>query len=46
MTREALILQDLGKLKEAKKVAERALALSQKVGNKDFIRMNLKIINQ
>ena len=46
VTREALILQDLGKLKEAKKVAERALALSQKVGNKDFIRMNLKIINQ
>lgn len=46
VTREALILEDLGKIKEAKKVAERALVLSQKVDNKDFIRMNQKIINQ
>lgn len=46
VTREALILQDLGRNKEAKKAAERALALSQKAGNKDFVRMNEKIINQ
>lgn len=46
VTREALILQDLGRLTAAKKVAERALELSRKVENKDFIRMNLKIINQ
>lgn len=46
VSREALILQDLGKTKAAKKVAERGLELSQKAGNNDFIRMNLKIINQ
>ncbi|MFS4491709.1 DUF2911 domain-containing protein [Maribacter sp. 2308TA10-17] len=46
VTREALILQDLGKDREAKKVAERALALSKKAENKDFIRINEKIINQ
>ncbi|MFK7814002.1 MAG: DUF2911 domain-containing protein [Maribacter sp.] len=46
VTREALILKDLGKKEEAIKVAERALKLSKKVDNKDFIRMNQKIINQ
>ncbi|TMM57137.1 DUF2911 domain-containing protein [Maribacter algarum] len=46
VTREALILQDLGKNEEAKKIAKRALALSQKANNKDFIRINQKIINQ
>lgn len=46
VTREALILQDLGRPAAAKKVAKRALELSKKVDNKDFIRMNLKIINQ
>ncbi|MDB4292847.1 DUF2911 domain-containing protein [Maribacter sp.] len=46
VTREALILQDLGRTTAAKKVAERGIALSRKAGNKDFIRMNMKIINQ
>ncbi len=46
VTREALILQDLGRNQEAKKVAERALALSKRADNNDFIRMNQKIINQ
>lgn len=46
VTREALILRDLNRTTEARKVAERALELSQEAGNKDFIRMNQKIINQ
>ncbi len=46
VSREAFILHDLGKIAAAKAVAERALELSRKAANKDFIRMNLKIINQ
>lgn len=46
VSREAFILRDLGKIAAAKTVAERALELSRKAGNKDFVRMNLKIINQ
>ena len=45
VTREALILKDLGEIKQAKMVAKKALKLSQKAGNKDFVRMNLDIIN-
>lgn len=46
VTREAQILQDLGKNQEALQSARRGLALSQKVGNKDFIRLNNKIIKE
>lgn len=46
VTREALILQDLKRPAAAKKVTQSALELSRKADNKDFIRMNLKIINQ
>ena len=45
VTREALILKDLGRMAQAKIVAKKALQLSKKAGNKDFIRMNEKIIN-
>ncbi|MEL6485228.1 MAG: hypothetical protein AAFP96_10330, partial [Bacteroidota bacterium] len=44
LTREALILRDLGKEAQAKLVAKKALQLSEKAGNKDFIRINQKII--
>ena len=46
VTREAQILQDLGKNKEALQSAKRGLVLSQKIGNKDFIRLNNKIIKE
>lgn len=44
ITREALILQDLGKKAQAQLVAKKALQLSKEAGNKDFIRINQKII--
>ncbi len=44
VTREALILEDLGSMAQAKVVAKKALELSKKAGNKDFIRINQKII--
>ncbi len=44
VTREALILKDLGKNKEAVKVAKRGLLLSKKAKNNDFIKLNNKII--
>lgn len=46
VSREAFILNDLGKSAEAKRVAQKALELSREAGNNDFIRMNLKVINQ
>ena len=44
VTREAMILKDLGKEAQAKLIAKKALQLSEKAGNKDFIRINQKII--
>ena len=44
VTREAMILKDLGMRKEALKVANRALVLSEKADNDDFIRLNKNII--
>ncbi|WP_422090063.1 DUF2911 domain-containing protein [Tenacibaculum ovolyticum] len=44
VTREAMILKDLGKNKEAVKVARRALLLSKKAKNNDFIRLNESVI--
>jgi len=44
--REALILADLGRKTEAVIVAKKSLKLSQKVGNKDFIRLNEKFIEK
>jgi tetratricopeptide (TPR) repeat protein len=44
VTREALILKDLNKRKEAIEVAKRALQLSQEAKNKDFIKINNDII--
>lgn len=46
VTREAQILLELGKNKEALSVAKRGLYLSEQVGNNDFIRLNKKIISQ
>lgn len=46
VTREAQILLELGKNKEAHSVAKRGLSLSEQVGNNDFIRLNKKIISQ
>jgi len=46
VTREAMILKDLGKDKEALKVAKRALVLSEKAKNNDFIKLNKIIIEQ
>lgn len=42
--REALILSDLGKKKEAISAAQRSLELSEKAGNKDFVRLNERLI--
>ncbi len=42
--REALILNDLGRNKEALTVAQRSLTLSRKAGNNDFVRLNEKLI--
>jgi len=44
VTREALILKDLGKNKEAKQIAKRGLELSKKAKNNDFIRLNQNMI--
>ena len=44
VTREAMILKDLKKNKEAVVVAKRALLLSKGAGNKDFVRLNEKMI--
>lgn len=46
VTREAQILLELGKNKEALSAAKRGLSLSEQVGNNDFIRLNKKIISQ
>lgn len=46
VTREALILRDLNRLKEAKNVAKRGLELSEKAKNNDFIQLNKKIIEE
>lgn len=46
VTREALILKDLKKEKEALRVAKRGLYLSQKAKNNDFIRLNEKLIKE
>lgn len=45
VTREAMILKDLGKNKEAVKVAKRALLLSEKAKNNDFVRLNENVIS-
>ncbi|CAL2058186.1 DUF2911 domain-containing protein [Tenacibaculum sp. 190524A05c] len=44
VTREALILKDLNRRKEAVKVAKRALQLSKEAKNKDFVKINNDII--
>lgn len=44
VTREALILRDLGKNQEALKSAERGLKLSKEAQNDDFIRINKGLI--
>ncbi len=44
VTREALILKDLNRRKEAIKVAKRALQLSEEAKNKDFVKINNDII--
>ncbi|OED37812.1 hypothetical protein AB832_04895 [Flavobacteriaceae bacterium (ex Bugula neritina AB1)] len=44
--REALILQDLGRKKEAITVAKKSLELSKKSKNGDFIRLNQKLIKR
>jgi len=46
VTREALILRDLNRLEEAKKVAKRGLELSKKAKNNDFIQLNKKMIEE
>lgn len=46
VTREALILRDLNRYGEAKKVAKRGLELSIKAKNNDFIKLNKKIIKE
>jgi tetratricopeptide (TPR) repeat protein len=46
VTREALILRDLNRFKEAKNVAKRGLKLSKKAKNNDFIQLNKKIIEE
>jgi len=44
--REALILKDLGRDKEAVKTAKRSLKLSKKAGNDDLARLSQQIINK
>lgn len=44
VTREALILKDLNRNKDAVKAAKRALLLSKKAKNKDFIKINKNLI--
>ncbi|KAA1241436.1 DUF2911 domain-containing protein [Aquimarina sp. RZ0] len=46
VTREAMILKDLGNKKKAMIVARRALTLSEKANSKDFIRINKKLIKE
>ncbi|WP_075340360.1 DUF2911 domain-containing protein [Tenacibaculum agarivorans] len=46
VTREALILKDLKRNNEAISVAKKALKLSEKAKNVDFIKINTKIINE
>ena len=43
--REAIILEELGRHDEAVVVARRGKKLAEQIGNKDFIRLNNKIIN-
>jgi len=45
VTREAQILKDLGRSKEAKVAAKRALALSKEAANNDFVRLSQKILD-
>lgn len=44
--REALILADLGRKKEAINAAKKSLELSKKAGNEDFVRLNEKSIKE
>ena len=46
VTREALILRDLKRFNEAKIVAKRGLKLSEKANNRDFIRLNKKLLRE
>lgn len=46
VTREAMILRDLGQKAEALKSAKRGLRLSEKVRSADFIRLNNKLIRE
>ena len=46
VTREALILRDLNRNKEAVSVANRALVLSKKAGNNDFVKLNQQLIEE
>ena len=46
VTREAMILRDLGQKGEALKSAKRGLSLSKKVRSADFIRLNNKLIKE
>lgn len=44
--REALILADMKKYGEAIKAAEKSMALADKAGNEDYVRMNKKSIDE
>jgi hypothetical protein len=46
MRRKALILADMGKKSEAIAAAKKSLELAQKAGNKDYVRMNEKSIEE
>lgn len=46
VTREAMILRDMGRRSEAVKSARRALELSKEAQNQDFIRLNERIIRE
>lgn len=46
LRREALILADLGRTKEAIQVAQRSMQMAQEAGNMDYVRMNEKSIKE
>ena len=46
LRREALILADLGRTKEAIQTAQRSMQLAQEAGNQDYVRMNEKSIKE
>ena len=46
LRREALILADMGKTKEAIATAKRSMEMAQEAGNEDYVRMNKKSIEE